>query len=178
MSKPKKLRHVQFPPGFLYFRPQEIPLAELQEIVLTLDEYEAIRLIDCDGLDRAQAAQKLGISRATCARIAEAAHGKVARALTEGKAIRIGGGRFTLLHTRYRCLDCRRVWDESQAMEAEGLRPAPEARLAPPGERACPRCSGRRVLDLGREVGHPRAGRKVGRPRGKRRLRPVPEERG
>jgi uncharacterized protein len=59
---------------------------------MTLDEFEALRLADLDGLYQEQAAGKMKISRTTFSRIVDAAHRKVADALVHGKALRIEGG--------------------------------------------------------------------------------------
>jgi predicted DNA-binding protein (UPF0251 family) len=74
MAKPKKDRRVQYPPSVVYFKPQGIPMFQLKQEILTVDEYEAIRLVDKDGLDQEQAARRMGVSRATCARIMVSAH--------------------------------------------------------------------------------------------------------
>jgi len=49
MSRPFKCRHIGCEPGINYFKPQGIPLSALQEVVLTVDEFEAIRLADLQG---------------------------------------------------------------------------------------------------------------------------------
>jgi predicted DNA-binding protein (UPF0251 family) len=143
MAKPKKDRRVQYPPSVVYFKPQGIPMVQLEQETLTVDEYEAIRLVDKDGLDQQQAAVRMGISRATCARIVESAHKKVAEALTEGKAIRIEGGNVVLRKNRFRCLNCGNLW------EGELSDVAAEDRPVPP----CPKCSSDRVIDFARQAG-------------------------
>jgi predicted DNA-binding protein (UPF0251 family) len=65
---------------------------ELEEVVLTLDEFEAIRLADLDGLYQDQAAAMMGVSRPTLSRVVESGRRKVADALVHGKALRIEGG--------------------------------------------------------------------------------------
>jgi predicted DNA-binding protein (UPF0251 family) len=142
MSKPKKERKVESPPRVVYFKPQGIPMVQLSQVVLQVDEYEALRLVDREKLDQEQAAQRMGVSRATCARILESARGKIAEALVEGKAIRIEGGSFVLGANRFRCLDCGTVWEAKE--------PADPAEPDPPG---CPGCRGTRVLDFGRQAG-------------------------
>jgi uncharacterized protein len=67
-------------------------MRELEEVVMTLDEFEAIRLADLEGLYQEDAAARMGISRPTFGRVLAAAHGKVADALAHGKALRIEGG--------------------------------------------------------------------------------------
>jgi uncharacterized protein len=78
-------------PKVTYFKPRGIPLIHLEESSLEMDELEAIRLADYEGLYHTEAAERMGISRATFGRIIESAHRKVAIALIEGKALRIEG---------------------------------------------------------------------------------------
>ena len=142
MAKPKKDRRVQYPPSVVYFKPQGIPMVLLEQETLTVDEYEAIRLVDKDGLDQQEAAKRMGVSRATCARIVESARKKVAEALTEGKAIRIEGGNVVLKQNRYRCLSCGSLWEGDLA---EGKTAA-----------TCPKCQSDQVIDFARQAGwHP-----------------------
>ena len=69
-----------------------IPMRELEEVVMALDEFEAMRLADLDGLYQEQAAEQMNVSRPTFSRIIESAHRKMADALVHGKALRIEGG--------------------------------------------------------------------------------------
>jgi predicted DNA-binding protein (UPF0251 family) len=143
MPKPKKDRFVLQPPSVVYFKPQGIPMFQLEQVVLGVDEYEALRLVDLEGLQQQEAAARMKVSRATCARILEEAHRKVAEALTAGKAIRIEGGSFVLGSNRYRCKDCNTFWE----IPLRGIQePAPPL--------SCPRCRSEKVMDLGRQVGH------------------------
>ena len=89
MPRPPKPRAVKFNPNVVYFKPRAVPLAELQEVSLSLDEIEALRLCDLKGLPQSQAASRLKISQSTLSRILSSAHQKLAQALVEGKAIRI-----------------------------------------------------------------------------------------
>jgi predicted DNA-binding protein (UPF0251 family) len=66
----------------------------LEQVALTVDELEALRLADLEGLYQEQAAEEMGVSRQTFGRILEAAHKKVADALVGGKALSIEGGVF------------------------------------------------------------------------------------
>jgi uncharacterized protein len=89
MSRPKKCRCIQSVPNCIYFKPRGIPLIQLEEMSLHLDEIEAMRLADCEGLYHEEAAIKMGISRATFGRIIAAARHKVAEAIVKGMALRI-----------------------------------------------------------------------------------------
>jgi predicted DNA-binding protein (UPF0251 family) len=76
----------------VYFKPAGVPLYALEEVILTLDEVEALRLADLRGLYQEQSARRMRISRATFARIVEAARRKTADVLVHGKALRVEGG--------------------------------------------------------------------------------------
>ena len=91
MPRPKCCRRIGVEPGSTYFKPRGIPLAELDEIVLGRDEFEAIRLADHEGLYQEDAAERMGVSRQTFGRIVAAGRAKVAEALVKGMALRIEG---------------------------------------------------------------------------------------
>jgi len=83
------------------------------EIVLSMDEFEAIRLADLEGLYQEQAAERMNVSRQTFGRIVDAARRKVAQALTEGLALRIEGGAVTMSEQRaFTCDRCHHAWSE------------------------------------------------------------------
>jgi len=92
MPRPCCHRHVDVNPSAIYFKPAGIPCHQLEEVVLTLDELESLRLADLDGLYQEQAAGKMKISRPTFSRVVEQARRKVAGALIQGKALRIESG--------------------------------------------------------------------------------------
>jgi predicted DNA-binding protein (UPF0251 family) len=95
-----------------YFKPRGIPLSVLEEVVLAVDEFEAIRLADLEGLYQEQAAKKMNVSRQTFGRIIESAHKKVAEALVQGKALRIEGGEFEMASMRrFTCSECQHSWE-------------------------------------------------------------------
>ncbi len=89
MPRPKKCRHIKCQPNSYYFKPRGIPLVDLEEVVLTIDEFEAIRLADHKRLYQHAAATEMRISRSTFGRILAQGHRKVAEALTCGKALKI-----------------------------------------------------------------------------------------
>jgi predicted DNA-binding protein (UPF0251 family) len=89
MVRPRKPRRIRFDPKAVYFKPRAVPLSMLDEIELTVDELEALRLCDFKGLDQITAAKKMKISQSTLQRILTSARKKVAEALVEGKAIKI-----------------------------------------------------------------------------------------
>jgi predicted DNA-binding protein (UPF0251 family) len=90
MGRPIKCRKICCQHTVDYFEPQCVSLKVLEEIVLGLDEIEAIRLADLDGLYQADAASLMGVSRQTFGSIITQARKKIAAALIGGKALRIG----------------------------------------------------------------------------------------
>jgi predicted DNA-binding protein (UPF0251 family) len=96
MPRPRKCRRVCCLPGVTYFKPIGIPLKNLQEVRLTVEELEALRLKEIEGLDQLNCAVRMGVSRPTFQRILAAARRKTAEALITGKALRIDGGNYTV----------------------------------------------------------------------------------
>lgn len=89
MARPPKQRCVNCAPVSDYFKPRGVPMSALAEVALELDELEALRLADLDGLYQAEVALHMGVSRQTVGNILERARHKVADALLNGKALRI-----------------------------------------------------------------------------------------
>ena len=92
MPRPFCRRRIAGRPPAPIFKPIGIPIVDLEEVVLSLDEFEAMRLADLDGLYQEQSAEQMNVSRPTFSRIIDAAHRKIADALVHGKALRIEGG--------------------------------------------------------------------------------------
>src|SRR4030042_531336 len=103
MSRPPKCRRVAFLPGVTYFKPAGIPLRALEEVRLSVEEAEAIRLKDLEGLEQEEGAEKMNVSRPTFQRVLASARLKIADALLNGKAIRIEGGNFEMSPLRFSC---------------------------------------------------------------------------
>ena len=108
MPRPFCRRRIAGRPVARIYKPIGVPVRELNEVVMTLDEFEAMRLADLDGLYQQQAAGQMNVSRTTFSRIIDAAHRKIADALVHGKALRIEGGPVQVAGRR--C--CRRHDDE------------------------------------------------------------------
>ena len=79
-------------PHVAYYKPRGVPLSALQCVELAVDELEALRLADLEGLYQEEAARRMNVSRQTFGRIIESARKKVADALVHGKALSIEGG--------------------------------------------------------------------------------------
>ena len=135
MSRPPKCRRVNFVPDVTYFKPAGIPLRVLDEVGLTVEEVEAIRLKDLEDLDQEQSAAKMNISRPTFQRVLESARKKMADALLGGKAIRIEGGNFELAPLHFTC-PTGHEWDVPFKVAMEGA------------EQFCPTCNASVVVPL------------------------------
>jgi predicted DNA-binding protein (UPF0251 family) len=103
MARPPKCRRVEFLPNTTHFKPAGIPLRDLDEVGISIEEAEAIRLKDLEGLEQEQGAEKMNVSRPTFQRILASARRKIADALLNGKAITIEGGNFQMTWRRFRC---------------------------------------------------------------------------
>ena len=110
MGRQPLWRRVSFIPQVTYFKPVSVRLAQSQEIRLAVEEVEAIRLKDFEGLEQEACSQRMNISRTTFARVLNSARQKMADALLNGKAIRIEGGNFELALSHFRCINGHE-WD-------------------------------------------------------------------
>lgn len=82
-------RKISFRPKAHYFKPQGIPMRHLEEIFLTKEEMEAIKLKDFDGLEQIEASKKMNTSQSTFQRILASARIKIANAIVKGRALGI-----------------------------------------------------------------------------------------
>lgn len=98
MVRPRKCRRVGAAPDVTYFKPRGVPLSELNEVHLSVDGYEALRLADLQGLKHEDAAAQMQVSRQTFGRVLSQARQTVADALVSGFALRIRGGDYALSH--------------------------------------------------------------------------------
>lgn len=92
MPRPHKCRLISNPPAATAFKPAGVPASELDAVELRLDELEALRLADLEGLYHDAAAERMGVSRPTFGRLIQAARHKVATALLNGRMLVFHGG--------------------------------------------------------------------------------------
>ena len=107
MPRPYKPRRVSSMPRFTYFKPTGIPMPLLDEVVLSIDELEALRLKDLEKLEQHECAARMNVAQSTLQRILVSAREKLTRAIIEGKALRIHGGPYAL-EGELSCPRCRR----------------------------------------------------------------------
>ena len=92
MTRPFKYRKVTAEPRAYYFKPRAVPLCELEEVTLQLDELQAVKHAELDGKDQAAGAAAMKVSRQTFGGILASARRKLADAVVNGKALKIEGG--------------------------------------------------------------------------------------
>ena len=95
-GRPKRKRLIKFFPEITHFKPVGIPSRNLPEVVLSLDETEALRLAELENLDQEAAAKKMKISRVTFLRILHSSHKKIAESLIYGKSLKLRGGDYIM----------------------------------------------------------------------------------
>ncbi len=107
MPRPFKPRRVSSLPRYTYFKPTGIPMPLLEELVLTVDEVEALRLKDVEKLEQHVCAERMDVAQSTLQRILVSAREKLTRSIIEGRALRIHGGPYALSSDQL-CPRCRR----------------------------------------------------------------------
>ncbi len=122
MARPFKPKLVREAPRADYFKPRGIPLAQLEEITLSIEELEALRLVDLEGMYQEDAAREMGISRQTIQRMITEARAKVMEALVAGKALRIKGGSYILREGpgRFLCGRCGSEFPSRRGRRGKG----------------------------------------------------------
>lgn len=96
MARPRKWRRVCGLPENSHFGPLNTPLNHEHFIIMSVDEYETVRLIDLEGLTQEECAERMNVARTTVQRIYSDARKKVAESLVEGKILRIEGGDYEI----------------------------------------------------------------------------------
>lgn len=138
MPRPKKERVVYQPPLYADFKPQGIQRKDLDQLSLGLDEFEAIRLADYQGMEHTEAAIEMEISRSTFTRLIESARKKMARFLVEGKHLHIEGGNIHFCGNVIRCQSCGHMFNIGF-----------DSNLV-----TCPSCESGNLIDLAGGFGH------------------------
>ena len=111
ISRPPKCRRVEQFPRFTCFKPAGVPGPELDEVVMSVEEIEAIRLRDLLELEHEECAEKMAVSRPTFHRILASARKKIASALVNGAVLKISGGSFELAQQKLECRQCGFRWE-------------------------------------------------------------------
>ncbi len=138
MTRPEKRRIIKEPPKITGLKPAGIPARLLENVFLTLDEYEAIRLADYEGLEHQEAAERMDISRPTFTRLIKSARNKIAQAIIGVKQLVFEGGNIQLQRNLFRCLKCGKVF------------PIEIGEEVPSG---CPECNSDKLINLAHHFG-------------------------
>lgn len=136
--RPTKDRHVEQLPPVAQFKPVGVPIFAVDEIVISVEEMEAIRLADMEGLDQGPAAEQMGVSRPTFHRVLAKAHVKIAQFLWQGKSLRIEGGNYRMKPCaaglrKFNCSSCGHEWEVPHGQGGRGC------------EMSCPKCEAHSV---------------------------------
>ncbi len=111
MARPIKCRRVEFLPSITSFIPVEDDNRGLNAINLKVEELEAMRLKDIEGLNQQECADEMGVSRQTFQNIIDSGRKKVTQALIEGRGINIKGGNYVFTHCQFKCKNCNRTYE-------------------------------------------------------------------
>ncbi len=148
MPRPFRCRRVRCKPDSNYFKPRGIPIDLLDEVNLTIDELEAIRLADLEEKYQEDAAKKMNVSRQTFGNIVNSAHKKIADVLVNSKALKIEGGVVKMIERFFVCYDCKNEWTLAHGSGR-------------PNE--CPKCKSSNIHRAPHDRGWARGGRGRGR---------------
>lgn len=138
MSRPKSNRTVHEPPLFVEFKPTGVAGKNLEQRFLTLDEFEAIRLADLEGMSHEEAANEMNISRSTFSRLIDKSRQTIASFLIKGQLLTIDGGNIHFKNNIIRCFDCGHMFKTSIDLPLT----------------KCPACSSSRLENLAGGFGH------------------------
>ncbi len=152
MPRPPKHRKVNEPPLFTEFKPMGVAGRFVDTVVMSIDEYEALRLADFEGLSHEQAAEEMEISRPTFSRLLDSAHRKVAQMIVQGKRLVIEGGNVDYRFHLVRCAGCGHIFRISPGQTVE----------------KCPVCGSENLIHIGLPPG-PGFGHGFGRGKGRGR---------
>lgn len=108
MPRRKRRRTVTKEPPVSVYKPAGIPAKDLDEILITIDEFEAVKLADFEKLSQRDASIIMKVSQPTFNRILSSARSKIAEGLVQGSVLRIEGGRYILADGtgQLECMDC------------------------------------------------------------------------
>jgi predicted DNA-binding protein (UPF0251 family) len=138
MPRPKNERIVHEPPLFTEFKPAGVPGKDLKEMLLSLDEFEAMRLADYLGMSHEEAADEMGISRSTFSRLVEKSRRKIAEFIFQGRVLVIDGGNIHFRRNIIQCSDCGHMFKTNISAEVF----------------ECPVCHSHRLVNLAGGFGH------------------------
>jgi predicted DNA-binding protein (UPF0251 family) len=140
MPRPQYNRIVHEPPLFSEFKPIGVRGRDLKQIVMTLDEFEALRLADQLGFSHAMAAEEMEISRSTFTRLIEKARKKITDFIVHGRLLTIEGGTVHFRVNIIQCQECKHLFKMNFEQEIK----------------ECPVCHSTKIINLAGNFGHGR----------------------
>ncbi len=140
MGRREKDRIVHQPPLFKEFKPVGLAGKFLEEVFMSLDEYEAIRLVDYKQLSHEESADEMGISRPVFTKLLEKARYKFSKMLVEGAMLKIEGGNIHFKRNVLRCTNCKHLFVIEIEKEVE----------------KCPNCGSDNIINIAGGFGHGR----------------------
>lgn len=111
MPRPVKYRKVENLPEYTYFIPFGRKKCEIQDVIIKVEELEAMRLKDTLDLNQEECAEKMHVSRQTFQNIIDSARKKIAAAILNGNAIKIAGGNYTRNVCEFKCISCGNTYE-------------------------------------------------------------------
>ena len=111
MPRPVKYRSVERLPQYTYFIPVGRKKCEIKDVVIKVEELEAMRLKDIEKLNQEECAERMHVSRQTFQNIIDSAREKTALALTQGNSIRINGGNYRPVFCKFKCFNCGNIYE-------------------------------------------------------------------
>ncbi len=138
MARPQNNRFVSKPPVYKQFKPAGVAARFLEKISLSLDEYEALRLSDYEGMSQQEAADEMNISRPTFTRLIEGARKKMIEFMLSGKMLTIEGGNIHFRQNIIKCNNCGQMFVINIENSVE----------------SCPSCSSTDLINLAGGFGH------------------------
>jgi predicted DNA-binding protein (UPF0251 family) len=157
MPRPRKMRRVFGEPNCSVFKPAGVPLQGTEPVTLALDELEAVRLADVEGLYQEDAAKQMNTSRPTFTRILAEGRRKVATAISQARPLIIEGGNVNVYGRinagfSYSCNDCNAefnntaVQDENNKVKnPENTKESKTESSSPPAPSECPECGSENI---------------------------------
>ena len=124
-----KIRKIKSFPPYSQYKPPRIPLNNLKKVIVTLDEFDAIKMVDYENQAQRKAAHSMGVSQATLNRVLKSARSKIAESLVNGYALILEGGKNVLPCRIFKCNSCSYQWSP----KGQGL------------PKKCPTCSSEEI---------------------------------
>lgn len=94
MPRPRKWKRVCSLPNYKKYGPVSVKVDENDVVEMTVEELETIRMVDLEGMDQVQCAERMGVARSTVQRMYNDARKKVADSIVNGKILTIEGGNY------------------------------------------------------------------------------------